>query len=161
MPPVPVALVVVWGAPHCPFMHAAPPGHTAPLHASTHAPPEHTSPAAQVLLSHPLSTQWPLAVAQTPPAPQALQVHASTQAPPSQTLPFEHVTPSQGSTHYARPGQHTWLLGQVTPSQGPAHTHLPWSHTSSAPQSPTPSSTAPLQSLSSPSHTSALGFACG
>src|SRR5262249_25232524 len=54
-PPAPVA-VVGCGSPHWPFMQAAPPGHIAPLQASTQAPFTHTIPASQVLVSQPWST---------------------------------------------------------------------------------------------------------
>jgi hypothetical protein len=99
--------------------------------------------------------------------------------PARQTWPIGHTTPSQGARH--APSWQTFPASHVTPAQ-PSSTHCPCTHICPAPHpNSTPpqldvqrprvqtspnthglsSSTTPLQSLSSPSHTSRLGMSSG
>ena len=104
-----------------------------------------TVPAGQVIVSQPVSTQWPSRgplVAHVWPAAHARHLQVLMQAPISHTAPG-HDTPAHGSTQ--TPSWHRWPSGQTTPSQPPTQT--PAWHTLPAGQS----TTAQSGSLHSPS----------
>jgi hypothetical protein len=85
------------GGSHWPLRQAAPPGHTASVHASLQLPIRHTKPVSQVLFSQPSSTQRPLA-AQVLPIGQMWQPQLATHTPFSHTAPGQ-LTPAHRSRH--------------------------------------------------------------